>query len=146
LNVVRSQLIVSRLSAEANFDYLQYVWNLQGNPPSSLYGEEARSTIREMEGLAVEIAKANQRIFELVQLAPLYFPNTPHIASTTRRIFDYKSLSIKDPPPNLTNDAMLRWKSSALKEAQDTEQRTFSKPVKDLLNLLGKELAKERGD
>lgn len=140
LNILRTQLIVSRLNAEVNFDYLEYVWKLQGNPANSVYLEEAQENARLMATLSIDIAKSNQRVFELVQLVPLYYSKNESIRNASRRVYAFKGPAMTDPPAGLQADGVLKWRDQSLDNCRTFAEKEYYAPVNTLLDLLRNEL------
>lgn len=128
-----TQLYVSRFEALAYSDYHERLWHLAGAPKDSLDFDEASRWMRKSEDFAIDIAKANQSLFESVGMVRASYPSTTELDDLSERIFQFKTPTIAAPPTGADRAMLDHWKQQVVSELKQLVRHEYAEPIDALL-------------
>ncbi len=137
-----NQLYVSRFEALIYSDYHEALWKLNGVPKDSLDFQEAQRWMRKSEDMALDIAKNNQELFEVIGSIRILFPKTSKLDELINRIYNFKSPMIQRDPFKMNPEQLENWKVKAVKDLQSLVETEYGKSMDDLLDYLSGEIDK----
>src|SRR5262249_45099550 len=142
-NFATKQIYVSRYEAWVFSDYHEARWKQSGSPKDSLDLQEAQRWMRRSEDLLFEIAKNNQALFEDLGTVRALFPDSTQLRELVERIYNFKALKAPQPPRNVSDEQLARWKDETIRSLQAVVDSKYGKPIDDLLNYLSQQLPKD---
>ena len=137
-----AQLYISRFEALIYSDDHEARWRLAGYPPDSLDLREAMRWMHKSEELALEIARATQRLFETVGWARILFLPSTELTTLTDAVYRH-SVPIVDsgkPKTFTKTDQLDEWKGKALEQLKKIVDQDISQPLQRLIDHLASEL------
>lgn len=137
------QLYVSRVESTILFDYYQTRWRLAGSPKESTDFEESIHNLRKAEGLAIEVAKTTQQIFETIGIIRTSFPNSSKLNELTEKIYQFNPPMMLGDASKMNLNELEVWKNKSVKNLQDFVEREYSGPIDELLVYMANEIAKD---
>lgn len=140
---VTTQLYVSRFEALIFSDFHEHRWRLAGHPKESLDLQEAQRWMHKSEDLALEIARSNQHLFELIGLVKVLFKDSEQLNNRIEHIYRFQTPKITAPPEKASESDLESWKRKAVTELQSLVDRQYAEPIDALLDLLAEEIRRE---
>lgn len=150
IKFLTAQLNVSRFEALIYSDYHEVRAVLIDQDPNSLESitdtydfKESQRWQHKYNDLALEIAKNNQTLFELIGLVRILFSKSKKLEDLTNRILKFDTPTILKPASELkTFEELERWKLETSRASHDLIRDTRTKPIEDLLDYLEIEIKK----
>ena len=131
-----TQLYVSRFEALTYSDYHERLWHLEGTPKDSLNLEEAKRWMRKSEDFAIDIAKANQSLFESVGAVRASYPSTAEFEKLSERVYQFKTPVVAAPPQGADRANLDNWKRQVIPALQQLAQQEYAEPINALLQCM----------
>lgn len=137
-----TQVYVSRFEALIYSDYHEIKWKLAGCPNESLDLQEAQRWMHKSEDLSLEIARNNQKLFEIIGFIKILFPVTTKLDELLDRIYHFRTPVVKTPDDKIDATQLEEWKKKAVAALQDLVKIEYAEPIDDLLDYLSKVMNK----
>jgi hypothetical protein len=135
IKFMTTQLYMSRFEALIFSDYHEARWKIAGYPKESIDYQEAQRWMRKSEDFVMEIAKNNNKLFELIGTISVIFPHKKKLEKNIERLYRFKTPTILREPP-LKIDELSSWKTTAVSELQEIVEREYAQPIDEVLREL----------
>jgi len=134
--IITTQLYVSRYEALIFSDYYEERWKRAGAPKDSLDLQESLRWMHRSEDLVSEVVKNDQALFEDIATVRALFPDTPRLRTLCGQIYTFPSISTKKPPHDGSIESLIQWKDEADRQLTALADRTYGKPIDELVAFL----------
>lgn len=136
MKIMRKQLIVAHTQAKIGLKYHELRGGKIGLQKDSIDLDMGREAAKNANEYLIEIARKDQRLFELLGLVKILFPASPQLNKKIDRIYQAKYPEIKRPKEGMNLAQIQEWRDEGFKEAQDFVEKEYGEPIEDLLSYL----------
>jgi hypothetical protein len=134
--IITTQLYVSRYEALIFSDYHEERWKRAGAPKDSLDLQESQRWMHRSEDLVSEVVKNDQALFEDIATVRALFPDTPRLRTLCDQVYTFKSMWTAKPPHDGSVESLTQWKDEADRQLVALADRTYGKPIDELVAFL----------
>jgi len=134
--MTRKQLLVYHSQAQIALKYHELRLHRTKAWKESVDLEMAKEWMNKSNEYNLEIAKKEQRLFELLGLVKIFFPSTTDLNEKIDRIYKVKYFGFSPPSKEMNLEQIQEWKDKAMLQAQNLAEQEYGKPLEDLMNYL----------